>query len=95
MNSSVTNQIENWDKALGQRLREWRQSVGLSQTEVGSALGVSFQMIQKYEKGESRLPTESILQLVRTFHAEAEIIEIDCDDPLNPRSAKRSKRKAA
>ena len=39
------------NKAFGARLRYLREMIGKSQTEVGQALAVSFQQIQKYENG--------------------------------------------
>jgi DNA-binding XRE family transcriptional regulator len=39
------------DRAIGQRLRAYRLAAGMSQTAVGDHLGVTFQQIQKYEKG--------------------------------------------
>ncbi|HXY99374.1 MAG TPA: helix-turn-helix transcriptional regulator [Stellaceae bacterium] len=43
------------DIYAGERLRVARQLAGVSQTELGDALGVSFQAVQKYESGENRL----------------------------------------
>lgn len=43
------------DIAIGARVRALRCAAHLNQTELGAALGVSFQQIQKYEKGVSRL----------------------------------------
>ncbi len=43
------------DRAIGQRLRAYRLAAGMSQTAVGDHLGVTFQQIQKYEKGVNRL----------------------------------------
>jgi transcriptional regulator with XRE-family HTH domain len=43
------------DRALGQRMRELRQAAGLSQAALGTRLGLTYQRIQKYEKGTSRL----------------------------------------
>nr|WP_275065117.1 helix-turn-helix transcriptional regulator [Bartonella grahamii] len=40
---------------IGKRIRHRRISMGLSQKELGSYLGVSFQQIQKYEKGFQKL----------------------------------------
>jgi transcriptional regulator with XRE-family HTH domain len=40
-------------KALGQRIRKLRIENGMSQTELGNRLGVSFQQIQKYEYGQN------------------------------------------
>ncbi|WP_425277472.1 helix-turn-helix domain-containing protein, partial [Bartonella queenslandensis] len=41
--------------SIGKRIRHRRISMGLSQKELGSHLGVSFQQIQKYEKGLNRV----------------------------------------
>src|SRR6202140_5017676 len=43
------------DLSVGGRLRQARLLAGASQEEVGNAVGVSFQAVQKYEKGETRL----------------------------------------
>ena len=40
---------------IGRRLREARLSRGLSQTALGKRVGVTFQQIQKYEKGANRI----------------------------------------
>ena len=43
------------DKHIGQRVRERRIVLGLSQTVVADGLGISFQQFQKYEKGHNRI----------------------------------------
>lgn len=43
------------DLSVGGRLRQARLLAGASQEEVGTAIGVSFQAVQKYENGENRL----------------------------------------
>ena len=43
------------DLSVGTRLRQARLLAGASQEEVGAAVGVSFQAVQKYENGENRL----------------------------------------
>jgi len=43
------------DLSVGSRLRQARLLAGASQEEVGNAIGVSFQAVQKYENGENRL----------------------------------------
>jgi transcriptional regulator with XRE-family HTH domain len=39
------------DAKLGEKIRIRRTAAGMSQSELGESLGVSFQQIQKYEKG--------------------------------------------
>ncbi|HUJ97234.1 MAG TPA: helix-turn-helix transcriptional regulator [Stellaceae bacterium] len=43
------------DLSVGSRLRQARLLAGASQEDVGTAIGVSFQAVQKYENGENRL----------------------------------------
>ena len=43
------------DAHVGRRLRRRRTSLGISQEQLGSALGLTFQQIQKYEKGQNRI----------------------------------------
>ncbi len=54
-------------KALGLKLRKLREQAGLSQTGLGEKLGVSYQQIQKYERGVSRLSVEALLRLARAL----------------------------
>lgn len=43
------------DVNVGQRIRLRRQILGMSQTTLGDALGITFQQVQKYEKGTNRV----------------------------------------
>ena len=50
-------------KEIGHRIRVFRQKAGLSQERLAEAIDMSFQQIQKYENGKSKLNT-SRLQLI-------------------------------
>ncbi len=43
------------DVHVGKRIRQARESSGVSQTTLGEAVGVTFQMIQKVERGSNRI----------------------------------------
>ncbi len=43
------------DKHVGSRVRMRRMLVGMSQEKLGEALGLTFQQVQKYEKGTNRI----------------------------------------
>ena len=45
----------NFNRHLGSRLRMRRLSLGLTQTKVAQAINVTFQQIQKYEKGANQI----------------------------------------
>ena len=48
---------------LGKKLRMRRLSLGLTQTKVARAINVTFQQIQKYEKGTNGVSSSRLLQL--------------------------------
>jgi transcriptional regulator with XRE-family HTH domain len=51
------------DKHVGSRVRMRRLMVGMSQEKLGEALGLTFQQIQKYEKGTNRIGASRIQQI--------------------------------
>lgn len=51
------------DVAVGNRVRELRTRAGMSQTDLGEKLGVSFQQVQKYEKGVNRMGASRLIQI--------------------------------
>ena len=53
----------NFNKHLGAKLRMRRLSLGLTQTKVAKAINVTFQQIQKYEKGTNGVSSIRLLQL--------------------------------
>ena len=60
---TVRNKPDPVDVHVGGRLRERRQLLGLSQGEIGARLGLSFQQIQKYERGTSRIGASRLYRL--------------------------------
>ena len=54
---------ENFNIHLGKKLRMRRLSLGLTQTKVAQAINVTFQQIQKYEKGTNGVNSIRLLQL--------------------------------
>ena len=53
----------NFNKHLGSKLRMRRLALGLTQTKVALAINVTFQQIQKYEKGTNGISSLRIMQL--------------------------------
>lgn len=47
---------ENLNYIIARYLRHYRKKANLTQMDVAEFLGVSFQQIQKYEKGTNRIP---------------------------------------
>ena len=54
---------ENFNQHLGNKLKLRRLALGLTQTKVAKAINVTFQQIQKYEKGTNGVSSIRLLQL--------------------------------
>src|SRR6201982_2792332 len=50
------------DKHVGSRVRIRRMMLGMSQEKLGDALGLTFQQVQKYEKGTNRISASRLQQ---------------------------------
>jgi transcriptional regulator with XRE-family HTH domain len=53
------------DVHVGSRVRARRQVLGMSQEKLGNALGLTFQQVQKYEKGTNRVGASRLQHLAR------------------------------
>lgn len=51
------------DVHVGQRVRQRRVLCGLSQTELANAIGLTFQQLQKYERGMNRISASKLWQI--------------------------------
>lgn len=56
------------DKQVGSRVRMRRMMLGISQSALGDTLNVTFQQIQKYERGTNRISASSLQQIANTLH---------------------------
>ena len=55
---------ENFNIHLGKKLRMRRLSLGLTQTKVAQAINVTFQQIQKYEKGTNGVSSSRLIAFI-------------------------------
>ncbi|CAN5217150.1 helix-turn-helix transcriptional regulator [soil metagenome] len=55
------------DRHVGRRVCEKRISLGYNQSDLGRALGLTFQQIQKYEKGANRISASKLWDIARFF----------------------------
>jgi transcriptional regulator with XRE-family HTH domain len=51
------------DRHVGSRVRMQRMLAGISQEKLGEALGLTFQQVQKYEKGTNRISASRLQQI--------------------------------
>lgn len=59
----ATGQNHIVDTHVGLRLRGLRTVMGLSQTDLANKLGITFQQIQKYEKGNNRISASRLYEI--------------------------------
>jgi len=58
------------DRHVGRRVCEKRIALGYNQTDLGQALGVTFQQVQKYEKGANRISASKLWDIARFFRVD-------------------------
>lgn len=58
------------DAYIGEKIRGYRNLRNISQEELGRMLGVSFQQIQKYEKGANRITSSRLQEIAKIFECD-------------------------
>jgi transcriptional regulator with XRE-family HTH domain len=58
------------DKHVGSRVRMRRMMLGMSQEKLGDALGLTFQQVQKYEKGTNRIGASRLQQIAHILQVQ-------------------------
>lgn len=53
---SAVTRVSDFDVAVGKRLKAARVECGASQSDIANLLGLTFQQVQKYERGLNRMP---------------------------------------
>lgn len=67
MSTDTTRSAKAADVALGARIKKYRTMAGLSQSALATALGITFQQIQKYEKGSNRVAASRLMTIAQTL----------------------------
>ncbi len=84
----LSSSLDAVDAAMGQTLRKYRKAAGLSQAELGQAVGVSFQQIQKYETGDNRVSISRLFRIAEKLEVEPVTLVADTqrqiDRPAEP-----------
>ena len=78
----------NIHKIIGKKIRELRNSNGFSQTQMASKLGISYQQVQKYEKGVNCPNVTRIFQI-------ADVFKVAPIELILPEGYKEKKKKAS
>ncbi len=68
MDASDPGRPAQLELAIGARMRTRRRQLGLSQSDLAARLGVSFQQVQKYERGANRVAASTLLAAARALN---------------------------
>lgn len=71
------------DKHVGSRVRMQRMLVGMSQEKLGEALSLTFQQVQKYEKGTNRIGASRLQQISQVLGVPVDFFFTDAPVPGN------------
>jgi transcriptional regulator with XRE-family HTH domain len=79
---------DSLDQALGLAIRLRRHARGLSQSGLGEAIGVSFQQIQKYERGANRVSFSTMVRICQALdcHVSDLVAEVEQLDVAGERA---------
>lgn len=77
----VERQPNPIDVHVGGRVRMRRILAGMSQEKLGEEIGLTFQQIQKYEKGSNRISASRLYQISRILNVPVQFFFEDVPDP--------------
>ncbi|MCE4223953.1 helix-turn-helix transcriptional regulator [Methylobacterium sp. C25] len=77
----MPKQTTDVDRLVGLRITALRKARGLSQTALGTAVGVTFQQVQKYEKGQNRVGAGRLREIARLLEVPVSAFFEDEDSP--------------
>src|SRR5260221_11864963 len=77
------------DVHVGQRIRQRRTLLGMSQEKLAEAIGLTFQQVQKYERGANRVGSSRLLDLARELEVPIAYFFEDMEASATNRSPRR------
>lgn len=80
LEESIARQATDVDIHVGQRVRARRMMLGMSQEKLGEHLGLTFQQVQKYEKGQNRVSASRLQQIATALNTPIQFFFRDEDD---------------
>ncbi|MDR1266999.1 MAG: helix-turn-helix domain-containing protein [Holosporales bacterium] len=74
------------DQHVGMRVRTRRSVLRLSQGQLGEAVGLTFQQVQKYERGVNRISASRLLEISRALEVDISYFFEGLDKTAKPKS---------
>jgi transcriptional regulator with XRE-family HTH domain len=66
--------VSEIDRQIGARIRMQRLELGMNQQSLGAAVGVSFQQVQKYERGFNRIAAGTLVAIAKAL--DIDVVEL-------------------
>jgi transcriptional regulator with XRE-family HTH domain len=82
--SKPNRRSDHRDTEVGRRVRTQRLTKGLSQTELGTKIGVTFQQVQKYENGGNRIGAGRLSRIAEALEVPASFFFPDESPAASP-----------
>jgi len=83
-NEPIRKVADRIDKHVGQRIHLCRKQADLTQAQVANSLGVTYQTIQKYERGTSRITAGQLMLIARSLNVDVCDLYKGVDSIINP-----------
>lgn len=85
----ATNVVSDIDLQIGKTIRARREKTGLTQADLGRAIGVTFQQVQKYERGTNRVSAAAMMRVADALKCSVADL-YDDPDPAGHSSSERA-----
>lgn len=83
----MTDTPDPIDIAVGSRVRLRREEMGYTQSDLANAVGLTFQQIQKYERGTNRISASRLVAIARFLETTGAILLGEDEDASEPRQS--------
>jgi transcriptional regulator with XRE-family HTH domain len=80
------------DIHVGKRLRQRRTFIGMTQEQLGAALGITFQQVQKYERGANRIGASRLFDICRILEVQPQFFFESMPEGAEPAVGQRPAR---
>src|SRR5262249_27713133 len=81
--------LNSTDNMIARRIKLFRINAGMSQTELGERIGVTFQQIQKYEKGVNRVGAGRLSDIAKALHISVDALYPESSNSLSHAASSR------
>ena len=82
--ANFVKQPHRVDRHVGALIRAKRKALGMSQAELGEALGLTFQQVQKYERGANRISASKLYEIATKLDTPLVSFFEGLDQPIGP-----------